>query len=178
MPQLIVPVGEPQGTDCCLLFGGGRGQTEGTASRTSSLLAPGAASHSQHTDWWQGMHTAPRGLHEEQNRCPTPLPAPIFHVCMQADPTNALPWAGSLTGLLAGGNLSLSTTAQGQHLQENSSQGSFLPWWQKPRGSIPAARTQRALTFLSTLSRVSGRLMSKQMSTASESGYAKGRTLS
>lgn len=29
---------------------------------------------------------------------------------------------------------------------------------------------RQALTFLSTLSRVSGRLMSKQMSTASESG--------
>ncbi|MEQ2202394.1 hypothetical protein XENOCAPTIV_027601 [Xenoophorus captivus] len=34
------------------------------------------------------------------------------------------------------------------------------------------------LTFFTTLSRVSGRLMSKQMSTASESGYANGRTLS
>lgn len=33
-------------------------------------------------------------------------------------------------------------------------------------------------TFLSTLSRVSGRLMSKQMSTASASGYESGRTLS
>lgn len=31
-------------------------------------------------------------------------------------------------------------------------------------------RPRQALTFLSTLSRVSGRLMSKQMSTASESG--------
>lgn len=35
-----------------------------------------------------------------------------------------------------------------------------------------------ALTFFTTLSSVSGRLMSKQMSTASESGYANGRTLS
>lgn len=35
---------------------------------------------------------------------------------------------------------------------------------------LASQKAHRALTFLSTLSRVSGRLMSKQMSTASESG--------
>jgi len=39
-------------------------------------------------------------------------------------------------------------------------------------------KAKEILTFLGMLSSVSGLLISKQMSTASQSGYASGRTLS
>lgn len=45
-------------------------------------------------------------------------------------------------------------------------------------GEKKQQQKKKTLTFFMTLSKVSGRLMSKQMRTASESGYARGLTLS